>query len=212
MKTIRFLLEKEFKQIFRNRSILALIMVMPIMQLIIMPLAADYEVKNINLAITDHDHSSLSMKLCNEIKASGYFKLHSYNDRYSDALDMLEKDKVDLILEIPAGFEKRLIRENRDQLYIAVNAINGVKANLGGAYLGSVIQQFNSKLRMTLNPSALSAGICSAIFSYSVRAGASSATNRACLTKLICPTPQKACMIWLACPLKRGFIFAKIRL
>ena len=58
MRTIRFLLQKEFKQIFRNKALLPLLFVLPIVQLIILPLAADYEIKNISVAIVDHDHST----------------------------------------------------------------------------------------------------------------------------------------------------------
>ncbi len=60
MRTIRFLLQKEFRQIFRNKIILAMILVVPAIQLMILPLAADYEVKNINISIVDNDHSSYS--------------------------------------------------------------------------------------------------------------------------------------------------------
>jgi ABC-2 type transport system permease protein len=152
MRTIKFLLQKEFRQIFRNKSILLMIMVMPIIQLIILPLAADYEVKNINLAVIDHDHSSYSGKLVSKIISSGYFKLTGYHRSFKSAMHQIELDKADLVLEIPEGFEKKLVRENEQQLFIAVNAINGTKANLGGAYLGSIIRNYNSDLLVDLIP------------------------------------------------------------
>lgn len=150
MRIIGFLLRKEFSQIFRNKSILALIIVMPVMQLIILPMAADYEVKNINLAVIDHDHSTYSQKLISKITASGYFKLAGYNASFKDAFSLIESDKADLILEIPQHFEKNLIRENKQQLFIAVNAINGTKANLGGAYLAGILRNYNTDLRLQL--------------------------------------------------------------
>jgi len=58
MRTLRFLLQKEFRQIFRDPSILRIIFMMPIMQLLILPWAADYEIKNIRIAIGDNDHSA----------------------------------------------------------------------------------------------------------------------------------------------------------
>jgi ABC-2 type transport system permease protein len=58
MRVLKFLLRKEFRQIFRNTMILRMIIVMPIMQLLLMPLTADYEIKNINISIVDHDRSS----------------------------------------------------------------------------------------------------------------------------------------------------------
>ncbi|MBL0310929.1 MAG: ABC transporter permease [Bacteroidetes bacterium] len=148
MRTIRFLLEKEFRQIFRNKSILPMIFVMPIIQLLILPLAANYEIKNISIAVVDHDHSSYSQKLISKITASGYFKLAGYNASYNQALKQVEQDKADLILEIPSGFEKNLVREDQQKVFIASNAINGIKANLGTAYLGNIIRNFNSEIRM----------------------------------------------------------------
>ncbi|NBA87447.1 ABC transporter permease [Emticicia sp. CRIBPO] len=156
MRTIKFLLQKEFRQIFRNRAIVSMIVFMPVMQLIVMPMAADYEVKNINLSVVDHDHSTYSRSLINKITASGYFRLAGYNPSFKDAFHLIESDKADLILEIPHGFEKNLIRENEQKLFVAVNAINGTKANLGGAYLGNIIRNYNMDLRLELiQPSRL---------------------------------------------------------
>src|SRR5690606_11619597 len=135
MRTICFLLQKEFRQIFRNRAILMLILVMPIMQLIILPLAADYEIKNINLSVVDHDHSPYSRQLISKITASGYFRLQGYHTSLKAAYRFIEQDRAALVLEIPHGFERNLIREGKQPLYIAINAINCVQAGLGGAYI-----------------------------------------------------------------------------
>jgi len=145
---LRFLLEKEFKQIFRDTIILRVIIIMPIIQLIVMPLAADYEIKNINISVIDHDHSSWSDKLTRQISASGYFRLHDYGNNYKEAFNDFQKDHSDLILEIPANFEKDLVRENSTSLFLAVNAINGTKASIGSLYLNRIIASFNEDLRI----------------------------------------------------------------
>ena len=148
MRTLRFLLQKEFRQIFRDPAIIRIIFVMPVIQLLILPWAADYEIKDINLSVVDHDHSSYSRQLISKITSSGYFKLDEYTDSYNRALERIELDKSDLILVIPESFEKDLVKENESNLFIAVNAINGVKANLGGAYLRSIIQDYNREVRL----------------------------------------------------------------
>ncbi len=150
MRTLRFLLRKEFRQIFRDKSIVAMIFFMPMVQLILMPLAADYEVRNINLSVVDHDKSPYSQKLISKIVASGYFRLTGYNASFKEAFGLIESDKADLILEIPHDFERNLIREDQEKLFVAVNAINGTKASLGGSYLGSIIGDFNADIRMQL--------------------------------------------------------------
>lgn len=148
MRALKFLIKKEFKQIFRNKSLLPLILAMPIVQLLVLPLAADYEVKNINISIVDHDNSSYSQKLISKISSSGYFKLADYSPSFNLAFKQIERDKSDLILEIPQNFEKDLICEGSQKLFIAVNAINGVKASLGGVYLSQIITVYNSDIRL----------------------------------------------------------------
>lgn len=147
MRTLRFLLQKEFRQIFRDPSILRLIFVMPAIQLIVLPWAADYEIRNIKLAVIDHDHSSYSRNLVNKVTASGYFSLTEYTGSYQEALSEIEHDRADIILEIPASFEKNLVKESEAALFMAVNAINGVKAGLGSSYLRSIIQDYNKEVR-----------------------------------------------------------------
>ena len=150
MRTIKFLLQKEFRQIFRNKAIVIIILAVPIVQLLILPLAANYEVKNINLAVVDNDHSDYSKKLVSTITASGYYRLTGFNTSFKDAFKLIEEDKADLVLEIPHEFEQDLIKENKQKLFVAVNAINGTKANLGGAYLNTITRNFNDDIRIQL--------------------------------------------------------------
>ncbi len=153
MSPLRYILEKEFKQIFRNPAILKVIFVMPVIQLIALPMAADYEIKNINIAVIDRDHSTVSNKLVQKITASNYFKLVDYNDHFDASMELIENDKADLILEIPQNFESNLYKEQFSKMFLAVNAINGVKANLGAAYLANIVQSYNSDFRIqTITP------------------------------------------------------------
>lgn len=64
---LRYLLEKEFKQIRRDRFMPKIIFIIPIMQLIILPFAANFEMRNINLSIVDNDHSVTSMQLVDKV-------------------------------------------------------------------------------------------------------------------------------------------------
>lgn len=148
MKKLLVLLEKEFRQVFRNPAILKLVLLMPVIQLIIFPFAANYEVKNVLLSVVDHDHSSYSQKFISKITGSGYFILTDFSPSYSKAMESIESGEADLIIEIPAGFEKKLVKENKSSMLIAVNAVNGVKANLGGAYAANIIRDFNTDIQM----------------------------------------------------------------
>ncbi|MDR3697398.1 ABC transporter permease [Mucilaginibacter sp.] len=148
MRMLKFLLQKELKQIFRDPGIIRVLFIMPMVQLLILPLAADYEIKNINLGVVDQDHTEYSRILTNKIIASGYFKLKDYSPTFNQGLKAIELDKTDLILEIPPHFERDLVKDNQATLFVAVNAINGVKAGLGGAYVQQIIQGYNQDVRM----------------------------------------------------------------
>lgn len=124
-----------------------MILFVPLVQLLILPLTADYEIKNISLTVLDYDHSSYSRKLVAKATASGYFKLAGYTSSYNEARDLLAHDKADLVLTIPAGFERNLVREGTQMLAMEVNAINGVKAGLGSAYLSQIIRLFDEEIR-----------------------------------------------------------------
>ncbi len=156
MRTLRFLLRKEFRQIFRNPMILRLIIMMPIVQLLIMPLAADFEIKKINISIVDHDQSTYSQKLIEKIIASGYFRLNDYSSTFTQSFQQFQKDNSDLVLEIPKYFEKDLIRESQSNLFVAVNAINGTKASIGSSYLARIISNFNADIRLDWLPHQVS--------------------------------------------------------
>ena len=147
MRTLKFLLRKELTQIFRNKLILRMIFMVPVVQLIILPLAVDYEIKNINLGIVDHDQSDYSGRLINKITSTGYFRLTNISETYEQALEIIEKDEADLVIIIPAGFEKDLIRKNKTKIMIAANAISGQTAGLAVSYSTAIIKDFNNDIR-----------------------------------------------------------------
>lgn len=147
MNTLRFLLVKEFKQIFRNPVILRLIIGMPIIQLIIIPLAADFEVKNLSLAIVDQDRSPYAQRLIQHFSVSPYFQLNLATSTYEEAVVAIENGEVDLALTIPPDFERTLVREDEATLFLAADAVNPVKAGLGSSHAARIIQDFNESVR-----------------------------------------------------------------
>lgn len=150
MHILFVLLKKEFTQILRNKFMLLIMFQMPVIQLLILPLAATYEMKNISMTVVDNDRSSYSEKLIGKFTASGYFKLNSYAGTYDKALKSIEDNSSDLIIEIPENFERTLIREKKADILINANAIDGTKASLSSSYAASIITDFNKDIRERL--------------------------------------------------------------
>jgi ABC-2 type transport system permease protein len=148
MQVLLALIRKEFKQIFRNPNIVRMMLMAPVVQLIIIPLAADFEVKNVNLAIMDHDQSPYSHQIADRMTASGYFRLVAAPHHDAAANVLLDEGKADLVMEIPAGFERQLVREQEAHIAINADAVNTVKAGLGLNYAGQILQSVNQEIRL----------------------------------------------------------------
>ena len=144
---LKYLIQKEFIQIRRNPFLPRMILLYPIMLVLVLPFAANFEIQNINVAVVDHDDSLLSSRLLGKISSSDYFRIAAFCPNDSQALRMVELGTADAILEIPEGFGNDLVRGEPVEVLISSDTVNGTKGNLGSAYLSLVIQDFSLDLR-----------------------------------------------------------------
>jgi ABC-2 type transport system permease protein len=147
MRNLHYILQKEFLLIFRDKAILRLIFIMPVMQLLLIPLAADYEVKHIAIAIVDHDHSSASRRLVQKVGASNYFEIVATPPGYRAGAELMERGLADIVLTVPPRFERDLTTTGHASLQLGADAVNGVRAGLGTSYALAMVRQFENELR-----------------------------------------------------------------
>jgi ABC-2 type transport system permease protein len=150
MKTILFIIQKEFKQIFRNKGMLPIIFILPLMQLVILSNAASFEVKNIKLSYIDNDHSAQSRNLITKFEASNYFDVLKQFPTKKQANLAMEKGTVDVILEIPNHFERNLLKDKKSNLSLSINAIDGAAAGVTNVYIMQIISGFNQNIQTEL--------------------------------------------------------------
>lgn len=150
MKTILFIIQKEFRQIFRNKAMLPIIFVLPLVQLLILSNAASFEIKNIKFSYVDNDHSEASRELISKFEASKYFNIIESFSSKKEANLQMQTGKVDVILEIPNHFERDLIKENGTNLSVSINAIDGAAAGVESVYISQIITGFNQKIQTQL--------------------------------------------------------------
>jgi len=151
MKTILFIIQKEFKQIFRNKGMLPVIFVLPLVQLLILSNAASFEIKNIKFSYVDNDHSTASRELISKFEASKYFNVIESFSSKKEADSQMQTGTVDVILEIPNHFERDLITEKATNLSVSINAIDGAAAGVESVYILQIINGFNQKIQTQLS-------------------------------------------------------------
>jgi len=141
------LLIKEFKQIFRNKVMIPIIFVLPVVQMILLTYAASLEMKDIKIVVVDQDLSQASRLLVSAFSGSPFFDIIYSTTSYPEAENMLTGDKADVILHIEHQFEKRLYAEQETDLQLVVNAINTTEAGLISAYCAQITGEFNAQIR-----------------------------------------------------------------
>jgi len=147
MRILFTLLAKEFKQIFRNRFMLPVIFIIPVIQMILLTYAASLEMKDIKIAVVDQDYSQASRLLVSKFSGSPFFEINLQTNSYDEAVRMLTRDRVDVILHIQHNFEKKLYSEQETDLQLVVNAINATEAGLINAYCTQIVSGYNNQIR-----------------------------------------------------------------
>lgn len=151
---IKYLLEKEFKQLLRNPLLPRLLLVFPCVILLVLPWAANFEIKNMNLVVVDNDRSPCSTRLVGKAMASEYFRLIHVSGNYREAMLCVERGEADLILEIPPHFERDLMKDGTAKVLISANTVNGTKGSLGSSYLSRIVRAYTAEIRTYASASA----------------------------------------------------------
>ncbi len=155
MRTILILIKKEFLQVFRNPLLLSILVVAPMVEFMIFPFCADYEIKVLNIAFIDNDHSQISKDIINSFNASDIFVSKGNLTNKKKADEMMKHDKIDLLIEIPYNFENHLYNNESTQIAITANAINSVKAGIGTGYVQEIIGGYMQDFASSHSPSNL---------------------------------------------------------
>lgn len=135
LRILKILLKKEVLLLKRNPFIPKVIIALPIMAMLILPLVANLDVKNVSVAVVDNDRSELSRRIVADMDASEYLSVKKCYFLYREALHSVESGEVDAILVIPADYSKKLVNGGNPQLMLDANGVNAMKGMLGARYV-----------------------------------------------------------------------------
>jgi ABC-2 type transport system permease protein len=152
VQTLRYLLRKEFLQIFRDRFMVAQLMLMPIIQLLLLGNAATFEVKTARMYVVDRDHSETSRALVDRLQASRRFAVAGSSPSYDAGDELMLERKTDMILGIPADFERDIVRTRTAQVQLVLNAEDGEAAGVTQSYAAQIIAAYARELQAELTP------------------------------------------------------------
>jgi ABC-2 type transport system permease protein len=139
MRTILFIIRKEFHQIFRDKRLLPLIFLSPVLQLLLLGYAANMDVKDIRMAVCDQDTSAQSRELIAGFLNSGSFVISAYFPDARAAERSIEQGTSSLALIIPPGFGRLLESSRTAPLQLLADGSESQSAAIGLTYAALVV-------------------------------------------------------------------------
>jgi ABC-2 type transport system permease protein len=145
MRALQGLVKKEFLQVFRDRNMLRMIFLMPVIQLLLMGYVVNTEVKRLDLDVYDFDQSRFSRELISSLQAGDYFVPTIEPGPILRLDDRFREYRAELALIIPEDFSERLIERDPGTIGLVVDGTNSNSAAQGAGYAGQIVRQFSQR-------------------------------------------------------------------
>ena len=150
MRTVFFLVRKEFLQIFRDRTTVVQIFMIPVVQLLVLANAATFDVKQVRMLVVDEDHTTVSSGLVRRLEAGRQFRVMRYASSDVTADHALLDREVTAILHIPRRFEEDLVRRGHGRVQLVLNAEEGATAGIVQSNANAILTAYAAELDATL--------------------------------------------------------------
>jgi ABC-2 type transport system permease protein len=152
------LTRKEFLHIIRDPRTLAVMFIMPIMELVLMGYAATTDIEHLRTAVFDGDRSAAGRELIEAYGASNYFDIALYVQSEQQLEHVMDSGQVRAGLIIPPGYGKALTAGGRAQAAFIIDGSDPSVANTVFAAAQSVGQAQSMRIMertMGLDPDDL---------------------------------------------------------
>lgn len=130
MRAVFLLVRKEFLQVLRDRTTIAQVFLIPVIQLLVLSNAATFDVPRARLAVADADGSPLAASLVERLEGGGRFRVVRAQPTPGGFEAALRGRAVSGVLHVPAGFARSMGRERRDTLQLELDAQDGATAGI----------------------------------------------------------------------------------
>ena len=139
---LRDLIRKELLQLRRDRRMMFVLLFAPVFQLFVFGYGVTLDVKHIPLVVCDRDQQTESRELVQGFTRSGYFELRGLVDSPADLDRPLASGRALVGIYVPAGFSKRLAREETAAIQVILDGTDMNSARVAAGYTGGLLAHF----------------------------------------------------------------------
>jgi len=138
MRRILYLIQKELRQILRERLYIGLIFGAPLLQIVVLGFAITTDVRNVSLAIVDDDHSTMSRRITEAFAATESFNYLGNAATVEQAQILMDEGRIKLAIIIPDRFEQDLKDSKKPLLQALLDGVDGNSAGVALAYVSQI--------------------------------------------------------------------------
>lgn len=144
-------LTKEFIQMRRDRVTFAMIICIPLMQLILFGFAINTNPKKMPTVIIANDHSVFTRSLIAGLKNTDYFLVKENIASETEANHLLATGRTQFVITIPSDFTRKLLRQEQPQILLEADATDPVATGSAISAVSLLMQSvFNSLFQGSL--------------------------------------------------------------
>ncbi len=150
---------KELKQLSRDPILLIVIVYFFTVDIYVAGSGIQMDLKQAAIVVLDHDHSAASRDLIYRFRPP-YFDLKGEISSEHEARELLDRGDVLAVLDIPADFQRDLMRGKNVSVQMQVDASNATLGTLATTYAGQIVARFGqeqAKERLGLTEAQLQA-------------------------------------------------------
>ncbi len=145
MQRILYIVQKEFRQIMREKLFIGLIFGSPFIQILLLGFAITTDVKNVSLNIVDYDHSTISHRLVEAFRVTESFDYKGELLSEQQATRALDHGDAKLALIIPTHFERDLKSGRHPKVQALVDGVDGNSAGVALAYVNLITMRLQKE-------------------------------------------------------------------
>jgi ABC-2 type transport system permease protein len=159
------LFKKELRQIRRNRKLVAMLIVPPTLNLVLLGLAMNPDVTNLKLGVVDESRTAESRELISAFTESRSFRVTRNFESTAALGSALGAGELDAGLIVPSDFARRRASRETAEIQFLVDSVNSNTASIAGGYATRIVSALNQKvvLKRMDSGSSRPAGVLSRI-------------------------------------------------
>jgi len=140
------LLRKEFGQLFKDKRLLPLVFLAPVLQLTFLGFAASLDVKNISMVICDLDKTLESRSFIQSFTNSGYFTIRYATEDYNSIQEYVDNNRVNMALVIPPRFGDKVLSGEPADVQVLLDGSEGSTAAITMGYVNQIIMRTSTTI------------------------------------------------------------------